>query len=84
MSTKASIAHHAPTADEPSVHVYEDALDWLRDAEPDAEPMVYVEFQGPISVAFETLTDGRATLTIGLPRKTAVAIGLIPAAKAKP
>ena len=45
--------------------------------------MVYVEFQGPISVAFETLTDGRATLTIGLPRKTAEAIGLIPAAKAK-
>lgn len=80
MSTKSSIACRDGSADEPQVHVFEDALDWMRDA----EPTVYVEFQGVISVVFETLAEGRVSLTVGLPRKTAVAIGLIPTAKAAP
>jgi hypothetical protein len=77
MSTKASIAYHAPTADEPGVHVYEEVFESLTGG----EPTVYVEVQGAISVSFETLAKGRATVTIRLPRKTAVAIGLIPPQK---
>ena len=80
MSTKSTIAYRDGTADEPHVHVYEDSLDWMRDA----EPIIYVQFQGAVSVEFETLAGGRVAVTVGMPRKTAEAIGLIPAAKDVP
>lgn len=80
MSTKSSIFYRDPTADEPSVHIYEDALAWMRDE----ASGIYIEIQGAIALKVETLRNARTAVTIQLPRKTAMAIGLIPSGREAP
>ena len=77
MSTKCTILYREATADEPCIHIYDDALE----AWNDEAPAVYVNIKGVIDVQFETLQAGRSSLTFRLSRKTAAALGLIAAAK---
>ncbi|HEV6968937.1 MULTISPECIES: hypothetical protein [Roseateles] len=76
MSTKCTIFYREPTDNEPRIHIYDDALEGLGTDEPD----VYVQLDGVLNVQLETLGSGRSSLTFRLPRKTAAALGLIPAA----
>jgi hypothetical protein len=71
MSTRNSIKWKDQTPSSPGYHLYEDCLDF------GDEPPVYLRLEG-VQVELETLGEYGAAVTLTLPRRVAVELGLLP------
>lgn len=75
MSSKVSVAWNEPAQGEPSFLLYEDVLDSFGAADKNSSSL-YLRLVG-VSVELQTLSEGGAALTVVLPRKLAVELGLL-------
>jgi hypothetical protein len=76
MSTKVTIKHRARAATSPGFHLYDDVLDEFGKSNDEISTPVYLRLDG-VAVQLETLTDGRASITVTLPREMARELGLL-------
>jgi hypothetical protein len=71
-----TIKHRARAATSPGFHLYDDVLDGFGKEDDEPSTPVYLRLVG-VAVQLETLSDGGASVTITLPRRTAWELGLL-------
>lgn len=76
MSTKVTIKNRLRTGTSPGYHLYDDVLDSLGESDDGQQAPIYLRLDG-VQVELATLADGGASVTITLPRETAVDLGLL-------
>jgi hypothetical protein len=76
LSTKVTRSSFARTARLPGFHLYDDTLDYFGDSDLRSDAPIYLKLEG-VDVAVETLATGGVSVTLKVPRDTAVDLGLI-------